>query len=276
VGREFAQCRPYGSDDENGVSDPTVSDPVTQGAVVNMNDEYECEGTDMWSCPGWQDCSASYGKCTDSKCCEKSTDGCFKRPFLAYAQCLPQHRFDCSTPAGRETAVAANWLCPGEWEQCNGAHNDCWNSRCCSSPGFACYEKKRGEAQCLRMGECTMEGHATPPTCRLLTPDTIDPPIERIGMGALEDFLPVTASDLSPGDTIQLAEQHIGVVVTIIVFSVLIGMCCCAGLGWFAVNHLFGEDIREMREQRTMRKKATRLGPDTEMNRVEVDATPGA
>ena len=45
-------------------------------------------------------------------------------------QCLPKSEdVDCEHPQ------QAGWLCPGQWERCAGANENCWESRCCYNDG---------------------------------------------------------------------------------------------------------------------------------------------
>ena len=86
--------------------------------------------------------------------------GCFKRPWLHFAQCrdIETERRSMAAQGKSCGDEGSEWLCPGSWEQCSGADDDCTSTRCCSNTGFACYSRHWGgaEAKCLREGECQM------------------------------------------------------------------------------------------------------------------------
>ena len=51
-------------------------------------------------------CVATYQNCLESHCCASTSDGCFRRPTLQYAQCRPAIAGCTDTD---------DWLCPGWW-----------------------------------------------------------------------------------------------------------------------------------------------------------------
>ena len=105
-----------------------------------------CADDRDWECPGWESCSDNHADCMTSKCCKDERFGCFKRPDLMHALCLPLPDHTCSD--------TAEWLCPG-WELCSDNQESCEHTHCCSSVGFTCYRKHGNYAQCLRSGTCT-------------------------------------------------------------------------------------------------------------------------
>lgn len=98
-------------------------------------------------------CSQPFQSCLDTKCChgEPARYGCYKRQGKAFAQCK----------RSEDTCVSdATWQCPGEWEDCTtGRFENCWDSMCCATTGFACMRTGTREfAQCRPMAECSTPG----------------------------------------------------------------------------------------------------------------------
>jgi len=214
--RDYAQCRPLAQEFDD----------------VNTTWAGKCTDEPGWTCPGWQDCSELHGECIDSKCCRDHNAGCFRRPLLHHAQCLPQSRYNCSDPSAVEKDD--NWLCPGTWEHCSGPSEDCWESRCCGNKDYACYELSRGTAQCMRKDECTREKPEA--LCREITEDSVE---------------------LS--EMVEFAEGHLPQIVIAIIICVAFGMCCCAVTMALVAQHIFGDQIREILEARKLRNTSTKL-----------------
>ena len=40
-----------------------------------------CRDTEWWRCPGWQQCSAKWSDCAESRCCADTGFGCYKHPL---------------------------------------------------------------------------------------------------------------------------------------------------------------------------------------------------
>ena len=55
------------------------------------------------------DCSASWKRCWETKCCRSAADGCFRRAGRQFAMCRPLAR------AGFPCQSTGDWICPG-WE----------------------------------------------------------------------------------------------------------------------------------------------------------------
>jgi len=99
---------------------------------LDQQGEADCVDTKDWKCPGWEQCGAPYGECTDSGCCYAGF-GCYKRPFSEFAQCRPLN--------DEEPCVDNDeWLCPG-WNTCTAPHGDCSQSRCCEHHNDACWKR---------------------------------------------------------------------------------------------------------------------------------------
>ena len=78
-------CRPLLHD--GGGSEERVHADNTS-FLVGSSETARCDPShsDKWRCPGWQQCAEPYGDCSESKCCSDEQHGCFKRPFLNFAQ----------------------------------------------------------------------------------------------------------------------------------------------------------------------------------------------
>ena len=64
---------------------------------------------------------------------------------------------------------------------------------------------------------------------------------------------------LSRGMRQNIAEAAVAITV-----GVLCGLCCCTLAAWLVIQRLYGDQLRELLEQRTMRKGAARLREPSE------------
>ena len=94
---EYAQCRPLdptgdGSEDgkdgkDSGNEDSGNEDSGNEdsgggdsgGGAAKVS--HACRDTEWWRCPGWQQCSAKWSDCAESRCCADTGFGCYKRPL---------------------------------------------------------------------------------------------------------------------------------------------------------------------------------------------------
>lgn len=152
---------------------------------------------DPWSCKelgkrtpgkvvGQEHCHDADDNCLESsKCCKGAGFACFTKNDT-FGRCMP----DCTPgPQYVDLDNGDPWTCHqagpmtpstvGEWtqEECSGDEDDCKDTRCCATSGFACYEMNEGWAQCKpscsqepsedRPWEaawtCTELGYRTPP-----------------------------------------------------------------------------------------------------------------
>lgn len=188
---DYAQCRPLYKTAGDTAGSPAGSTPVGLGeGADDAASAVPCQDDDggEWRCPGWQRCSRKFENCMSSRCCADSGFRCFKRPMLHYAQCRPlaegseggEGRGEGGETREPGTCTSDgddDWLCPGTWEQCSGANDDCTSTLCCSNTGFTCYDVSPaeqlsgGQGRCLRNGECQAAWGATGATCAVLTPE---------------------------------------------------------------------------------------------------------
>jgi hypothetical protein len=118
-----------------------------------------------WLCPGWDKCSARYGDCTSSLCCQDDNFECYRRPMFYYSQCRPKQT--CTEWTRKDEAPNNGWLCPG-WQQCSSPGEECTLSRCCTGNGdFSCFLNKTAGsngnhwyAEC-RLNNLTGHGNGT-------------------------------------------------------------------------------------------------------------------
>lgn len=111
-------------------------------------------------------CANAGRSCSDSRCCRWPGHACFKKNDF-WSAC----RGSCAEGPDPTDSNGGPWSCerlgeaaPGRpvdgelsrpvagWVQdlCAAGSDSCSESRCCSAPGFQCYERKRGEAACRR------------------------------------------------------------------------------------------------------------------------------
>jgi len=96
------------------------------------------------------ECSGEFQPCFDTRCCSNYGFACYKRAGVNFAQCKRK-----GTSCGD---VDPDWECPGNPEElkaemdvtmCQPNYKPCFESGCCSSPGFGCW-KRAG----IRFAQC--------------------------------------------------------------------------------------------------------------------------
>lgn len=98
-------------------------------------------------------CAWGRMNCNDTKCCGAAGMQCYEQGKY-YAQCSQSCTPDAPVPTHWDSNP---WSCkelgsrtPGEPLVCPKHGEDCRKTRCCSEPGFQCYEKNSSFATCKR------------------------------------------------------------------------------------------------------------------------------
>jgi len=159
VGAVHADCTSTGC-----CADPTLAcykRPTREHAECRPREPH-CSDSDEWLCPGWELCSKRFDSCTRSQCCQSANDECYQK-HAWYAQCY--ERDTCAGKKDPHTNVP--WLCSvlHEPEICSADWQECTSTKCCSTPGFTCFEKNENYARCMR--ECPDPASSEPFSCNL-------------------------------------------------------------------------------------------------------------
>lgn len=108
-----------------------------------------CVDTAEWLCPGWELCSARFANCQRSQCCQAAGDVCYMK-HAHFSQCRPAG--DCV--GRRDPTTNVPWLCSilhAPDDTCSPDWQECTSTKCCTTPGFTCFEKSPTFARCMRV-----------------------------------------------------------------------------------------------------------------------------